>query len=74
MKREGFARAAIGRAAYLVGLPLAHVAGTVAAWVGVRDAYEVHAAILRAEGHVVAWSERRALDGRVIAPTLWRCP
>ena len=68
------ARSLVGRAAYLAGLPVAHVLATVAELCGYRDAYEVHAAILRAEGYVVAWSERRAPDGRVVAPRLWRCP
>jgi hypothetical protein len=68
------ARSLVGRAAYLAGLPVAHVLATAADWCGYRDAYEVHAAILRAERRVVAWSERRAPDGRVVAPRLWRCP
>lgn len=61
------ARSAVGRAAYLAGLPVAHVLGTLADWCG-RDGYEVHAAILSAEEAVVAWSARRAPDGRVVSP------
>ena len=61
------ARSAVGRAAYLVGLPVAHVLGTVADWCG-RDGYEVHRAVLGAEEAVCAWASRRAPDGRTVRP------
>lgn len=68
------ARSLVGRAAYLAGLPVAHVLATVAEWCGYRDAFDLYATVCRAERRVVAWSERRAPDGRVVAPRLWRCP
>lgn len=61
------ARSRVGDAAYLVGLPVAHVLGTLADWCG-RDGYEVHRAVLGAEEAVCAWASRRAPDGRTVRP------
>ena len=67
------ARSFVGRATYLLGLPVAHVLSTLAEWCGYRDAFDVHAEVLRAESAILAWAHRRAPDGRAVSPALWRC-